>query len=911
MLFWSLLSLSVGLAEPKSVSDTESIDVSLLYTGKRFGVSTERYNFPSLQNLKKVFSSEKISIRSAHHVMIQGDWILYSEDKTVTGALDFLAGQNISCARGNEIFGWQEEYETMISTQKELERLQAELGVPRSYYHWTCENEFGKKIELLSPDENAEMSWRWEDFEFRPSVHVLEDGEEKITLIGRSRQELSRTVARIAKEKHWYPETIYVDAGSFVGGSTSVKPNGLSLHRPLEYDILQDLRPTALGVGENELILGMNNFLQEIKDKDLPYVATNLKVDEKEIFPRSIQTKIDWNEREISIAFLSILDPKWMNQLPILASEKVVIGDPVKAINEEINALMASEDRPEVVVLLTTASSETMTDIRIWSHGIDVMLGDSTMATFRVQNRNVEFFEYEWEKKGAPVTLPMDGLSSLKLTVGDALRAVEHKTIFVREDFSIEPKISTVMTQNRMQYYGIQEHLLLEPTGKGWDQKISQEEWENIVCQLMLEKTGADTVFLRGLPKISKLPGVRTKKQVADSLAIMDVVEVHRISGASYPKFLLQTDNIAPITCGAKPGQKTPKVRGRPIDEAQSYFVATTDQTRLSSELKMLIPTHQSQKVLDKSGAEIQKMKSGEYLSLRELVVSGLEAEGGVASVEKLEARMDSPIDQQVIFRVRKASLLTEGLRAPEDERYESVPESMLNNQTSSTRGWAGDIALEYYSSKVQSDLRYRASFSELSIEEDTQEVSDDWILSSAHTLPGIKLQTGAISWSPYSEVMFDSEFSPQELDDGTEQSKQSDLSLTIGLSSLSWRLIKNMKLGVLANRDLAQFDEKPTEYGGKVEWTTQKAFSSYLIWTTNGTLQVYADTPDDDASDLRWRLGANNKFSLPLSQYFGISIYNDILGVQGRTDVNNEPVFAWTMGVSMDVLGAFALMEQ
>jgi hypothetical protein len=605
------------------------------------------------------------------------------------------------------------------------------------------------------------------------------------------------------------------------------------------------------------------------------------------------------------------LDPKWIEQLPVLASEKVEVGDPVEAISREVALLMESANPPEVVIVLTTGSSELMEDIRMRSNGIDLMFGDSTMATFRLQNRKLEFSNYERGKEGAPVTLPMDGLSLLHLEVDNALRTVQHQTIFIREDFPIVPEISTVITQNRMQYYTIQDRLLLAPTGNGWEQAISQKEWEEIVCQLVLEETRADTVLLGDLPQINQISGVLTKKQIADSLTIMDVVEVHRISGSSYSKFLSQVHASSFISCGAKPSSKTSKVRGRPIDAAQMYFLSTTDQTRLSSELKMLIPAHQSRKVWDHSGAEIRKMANGEYLSLRELVISRLESEDGIASAETIRERMNNQVEQEVIFRLREVSLLTEGLRSPEDERYDSVPESMLNNPSSSTIGWSGDVALEYYSSSILSDLRYRASFSELSIGTESQEVNDDWILSSSHTLPRIKIPTGSMRWSPYSELMFDSEFSPLELDDGTFQSKQSDLSLTAGLSSLSWKIIKNIKLGVLANRDLAQLNEKPTEFGGKMEWTSQKAFASYLIWTTAGTMQVYANTPDDDASDLRARVGVNNKFTMPLSRYFGVSFYADLLGVQGRTEINNEAVFAWNLGVSMDILGAFALIEE
>lgn len=930
MIFFGLVLGTVVLAETKvedlvddkvsnSAVDTagshidsqELIDVSILYTGNRFGGTRERYNFPSLQSFNQVIPSAAVEIHSAHHVMVQDDWLLFSEEQTVKSTLDFLGSQEIACQQEADIVGWKKEYELIFSGMDDNVKLKKILGEPQVYHAWHCENELEQKTKLVSQNDKNEMSWQWEDFEFRPSVHVLEEGTEKITIVGRSMQELSRTVTQIAKEQRWSPNTIYVDAGSFVGGSTSVKPNGLSLHRTLEYDVLEDLEPKALGIGENELILGMSNFQQEIKGLDLPYVATNLKQDQKSIFPTSIQVDVNVNEEQVSVAFLGILDPEWMEQVPILASEKVEIEDPVEAISREVALLMESENPPEVLIVLTTASSGVMEDIRIRASGIDLMFGDSTMATFRLQNRKLEFSNYERGKRGAPVTLPMDGLSSLQLVVDKSLRTVQHQTIFIREDFPITPEISTVITQNRMQYYPIQDKLLLAPTGTGWEQAISQSEWEDIACQLVLEETGTDTVLLRDLPQINRTAGLLTKKQIADSLTIMDVVEVHRISGSTYSKFLSQIHSNSFISCGAKPSSKTLKVRGRPIDDAQMYSLATTDQTRLSSELKMLIPAHQSLKVWDRSGAEIRRMANGEYLSLRELVISRLEAEDGLASAEKIKARMSNQVEQEVIFRLREASLLTEGLHSPEDERYDSVPESMLNNPSSSTIGWGGDVALEYYSPKIRSDLRYRASFSELSIGTESQEVNDDWILSSSHTLPGIKISTGLMTWSPYSELMFDSEFSPQELDDGTFQLKQSDLSLTAGISSLSWKIIQNIKLGVLANRDLAQLNEKPTEFGGKVEWTTKKAVASYLHWTMAGTMQVYANTPDDDASDLRARLGVNNKLTLPLSRYMGVSLYADLLGVQGRTDINNEAVFAWNLGVSMDVLGAFALIEE
>ena len=65
----------------------------------------------------------------------------------------------------------------------------------------------------------------------------------------------------------------------------------------------------------------------------------------------------------------------------------------------------------------------------------------------------------------------------------------------------------------------------------------------------------------------------------------------------------------------------------------------------------------------------------------------------------------------------------------------------------------------------------------------------------------------------PFGEALMDSEWTPIRLEDGTIASKQSDFSLTTGLSTKPWRSIKNVKLGVLVNRDLAQIDTKPNEW--------------------------------------------------------------------------------------------------
>ena len=160
MIFFGLVLGTVVLAETKvedlvddkvsnSAVDTagshidsqELIDVSILYTGNRFGGTRERYNFPSLQSFDQVLPSAAVEIHSAHHVMVQDDWLLFSEEQTVKSALDFLGSQEIACQQEADIVGWKKEYELIFSGMDDNVKLKKILGEPQVYHAWNCENE--------------------------------------------------------------------------------------------------------------------------------------------------------------------------------------------------------------------------------------------------------------------------------------------------------------------------------------------------------------------------------------------------------------------------------------------------------------------------------------------------------------------------------------------------------------------------------------------------------------------------------------------------------------------------------------------------------------------------------------------------------------------------------------------------
>ena len=114
-------------------------------------------------------------------------------------------------------------------------------------------------------------------------------------------------------------------------------------------------------------------------------------------------------------------------------------------------------------------------------------------------------------------------------------------------------------------YYGKQNTQRLSLDHLDWNERLRQEDWEAFLCGVILESTGADTVLLDGFTP-PRAVGTLTEKHISDALAVNDVVEIHRIPGKSYKRFLDQAKGATSTSCGVKPGTGSPKPRGHSIE---------------------------------------------------------------------------------------------------------------------------------------------------------------------------------------------------------------------------------------------------------------------------------------------------------------------------------------------------------
>lgn len=906
-----------------NVQEGQVTNVQLLMTGHINGVGSEQYYFPQFKEWETLLFDHQVESRSDHTTLIQQDWVIVGGENFPIVYEMLKEGKTPVCNPSGEHTTVEMTSQLLVYDvlPPALKSTKSIALNPKKTPVWTCTTDIGEFDVLYTGNEKSPPmpSWAVEKFEFRPTRYLQIDGM-PVQMVGLPLQELSRMLSYIDDM-----EGIYVDAGGFVDGFSSVLDGQLSKHRVYEFEWLDNLNPFVLGVGKSELIAGVDHFVQEVSTFDLPYIATNLVPPTEQDAPFPLYKVLEVEEDSggvHTIVFLSVLDPSWQEQVPQLTVEGWTITEPNQALTTVLEDYETQYGRPDSVVVLSTASSNVLQNIRQNGPNIDLLLGDGSLATHRVQQTHTVFNTVGQLEKAAPVTLPMDGLQVLDVTVGNGqMVELHHKTIDVLDTFQSDETIQNQIMLNRFSDYLIQNQPRLSMESIQWNEQLSEPQWEKLLCGILLEQTGADTVFLDGFMPPKGI-GTLTEKHISDALAVDDIVEIHRIPGKNFNRFLDQSIHSTSTACGVTPGTKTPKPRGVSTDSAVVYTIATTDQVRMRKNLGLLFQAHQSRKWLDAPSQEVVLNKMGQPYSLRRMVLDAVQIESKETGIPFPTMFSDTHFmnmaetvqSKRWWLRFNDVGFTMDSFESPQIEELASVPESMLNNPSSASYGMNMDMSLEYIAPKYKSTFRTQSQYAALFATVDgfeelqKQETGDDVRLSSTWSYTAKDWSLGEVSIMPFGEVLLDSEWTPIELEDGTLATKQSDLSMTLGISTKPWRSIKSIKVGGLVNRDLAQLDAKPNEFAGSLQFTTKKSFSQALLWGNEGTVFLYGNTPDDDASDLRFRSSGKSKLTMPVSSNLGISLYATGLLVKGRSELNDVWGYGWNLGASIDVLGTFSL---
>lgn len=937
-------------ATSSELAAAETATVSVVYTGGQGGVGAGRYPFSALRHLQEQAVPLQ-SVSLSHGALVQGDWALWAPDRRVQSVLDFLAGEGIACGASVPVQALQTETDLTLlpaedgvsaPLQDALESLQDIGGVEVARVLRRCTSSGGQEAILVGPSEGMPV-WSLPRFAFRQVLQIAVEGggEDTLTMLGIPLQDAARSVAHITAVLAARPGALFVDAGDFVDGASAVRDGSLSLHRPLGFEILARLQPTALAPGPNELIGGPRHLLAEAAAHGLTYTAANWQAADPALaLPPFLLREVPLPdnasaERPLRIAFVGMLDPRLNVLIPELRAEGVTITDPIPAVQAVVDHLYAREDAPDAVVLLSVAGGDVLELARRRLQGVDLLAGDRSLATLRILEDTVALRALLPGQKGAPLTLPIDGLGEATLTFSSTpdatqqqqqeryLSGVRIAPLRVPEGLEGDAEATARVTGVRAQVYPPLDVPLLPDLGGGGAADggveglapMSQAAWSSLVCESVRAAAEADTVYLRELPPIPEVPGPRSALQVMDQLALLDRVQVHAVPGTAYGNLLNKASGLPGlIQCGAR--TSSDKARGRVIEATRTYRVATTDRTAATHPVGGLLAGVRPTRALDGPGVTPLRDAAGQPATLRAAVLRHLgevrDSGGGVEAIAPWWAAAPGHMPPMWLLRVRQLSFQASRFQGTEDPAFEAVPETLATSPSSLTLGAAADVALDHSSPTVAADLRLRGAFTSLRIDEETDatESADDLRLSTSLTVPAwtVSLLAEPLRVGPYTEMLFDSELTPTEAEDGSLNPRQADLSLALGLSAPPSSWLVALRLAGFASRDLAQIQTKPTEYGGKLEWATAWKVSPALTWSTLGDLQLYADTPDDDPSDLRFRGLAETRISLPLARWLSIDLYAQGFALQGRHPDNDTLGLSYTLGSALDLIGALEL---
>ena len=80
------------------------------------------------------------------------------------------------------------------------------------------------------------------------------------------------------------------------------------------------------------------------------------------------------------------------------------------------------------------------------------------------------------------------------------------------------------------------------------------------------------------------------------------------------------------------------------------------------------------------------------------------------------------------------------------------------------------------------------------------------------------------------------------------------------------------------------------------------------LRWIGQLDGYVFGATPDDDASDLRFKVRMDTRVLLPLAEWLDVAVYGAGFVFQGRVPETDAVGSSWSVGVSLDVRSVFEL---
>ena len=240
-MIFALLS-SFALANPSPPGPPEAVaSVRLIVTGGTQGLGGARYR---LSDVRTLGVGEVVSLHAHHGTLVRGSIALVTESRTATEAARLLDEGEVSCDGRRPAKALFTSTEALLWDTRDGEAPQGNWR-DELWSAYDCVTPSGIRATAFS-GPYSEAPSTLEGFEWRLSVRMItEEGERPedsssesaktqipIELIGRPDEDAARRVHLVREALSEDPHALFIDAGGFIDGLSSVKDDSASLHRP-------------------------------------------------------------------------------------------------------------------------------------------------------------------------------------------------------------------------------------------------------------------------------------------------------------------------------------------------------------------------------------------------------------------------------------------------------------------------------------------------------------------------------------------------------------------------------------------------------------------------------------------------------------------------------------------------------
>lgn len=776
---------------------------------------------------------------------------------------------------------------------------------------------------------------------------------------GSRRVGLVQEQTRLARERHL--DTLVLDAGNALDGFSYLAGATLSLHRPNDWSALADSGCTILSPALNELLVTPERLREEASAHAISLVSANILNSEgQHAFDPFLLVERGGHR----ILVTGVTDPGITASVPSPVAQAIRVADPEESLRDLSEAIRKAS--PDVVVLLSVLPPETLAAVTSDLEGIDLVLGDFHRRHYnedeqlvfstrkhatRYHDRRHEplFLHTGWGGQVAELDLSFDEDSldlvrARSLTVTpwraavpkwvEAVMDVRHR-VYVDHEGIVLPDISQLIesqprlrasltTVSPFSQAKSEEALLalldLLPA------RLTPELWQHLIANLLRNRLDADIALLRPLPWRHLDDGPLRQLDAMSLLALPDKVQLYSIDGKDLNKLLFALSSnpeVDPVTSGYSAAKK--RIGGRPIEEARTYTLVTTNELALRAPFnKLLGAAELEERFVVEDWNITPNADSGEPLTLKQVVLAGLdllrprsfgpdtrqqawitEHPDYAQRIVSLLEPQGATLEPEWTLWIRDISVaFSQYSNVAERTGYEAVRETRVNTPDNFSFSVAGDISLIYEDPAIAWETRATTVFGEIQFDDEDKEIADDIVVSSELRLNLFNLlgEASEIKVVPFFNGRFDTEYT--QLADARE--RQKELRGTLGLTSRISSEVRDIRFGFLAEVDFVR-KARPFEGGLELAADFDVPLPARMRFQSTLSFRYYFPLKGDNEEDLGLILAVTANLAIPVFKRFALDLFADAFLFQGKVDATSSVGTSLIFGVNLSYDRIFA----